>query len=196
MRKNVLVFGLLVFVGIVTFVVGCSQVVSTSSGSYFPHENGYSWEYAITSSSSTLESYVTFKFNGTTTIAGTIEVQNWEAKQSGSTSISYIKVESNGVYSYGGTYATAETGTLMLPLPPSVGQAGIISGGTTYEVLARENVTVPAGTFDCYKVRAYYSSGYNDFWWGAGAGLVKSYSYYVYSSIVYTGTIELKSKNF
>jgi len=184
----------LLFLGIMVLVAGlagCSRVAPDSSVAYFPHNDGYSWEYVMTSSPSTLETNITIRFNGTTRISSTLEVQNWEVNLIGYTSTSYIKVQNDGVYSYGGTSLTSETGSLILRLPPSVGQTWSAGGGS-YEVLGRENVTVPAGTFDCYKVRGSSSGGYSDNWWGAWAGLAKGYSVYGSTN---TSTV-LKSKNF
>lgn len=187
MKKSILLLGLLVF------AAGCGHVISIVETGYYPHQDGYRWQYTFSTSTTTETTSLTISFNGTTTIWGTIEVQNWVSQTAGSISISYIKVTNDGVYSWGGNTSTAEAQTLQLPLPPTVGCTWRVSSATA-EVLARENVTVPAGTFDCYKVRTTSATSYTDYWYGAGAGIVKIAT--VNPSSSYSATLVLNSKNF
>jgi hypothetical protein len=85
----------------------------------------------------------------------------------------------------------------LLAFPLEVGKtwnAIPVSSQIVGTVVARENVTVPAGTFDCYKVSMVTTSGSYSFtstaWIGNNVGLVKSTSDYSTAETV------LVSKNF
>jgi hypothetical protein len=168
----------------IIFLAGCSVLEQTSGGggeSYFPHSNGYTWTY-----SSNDGGWQILTFEGTA-LVGSTTVQKYKgyarfASGHTSTSESYFRIDSTGVYSYGSPSYLLTTPQTMFAFPMEVGktwEAGV-SGSYTIRasVQAKENVTVPAGTFDCYKVKFVNYNGtvetysYN-IWLGNNAGMVK-----------------------
>jgi hypothetical protein len=186
-KKRVLVFSLFVaFIAI--FVSSCSLLQQTSSGggeSYFPSVDGNTWFLVNNDGSSQLM-----------TVEGTVTIGSVTAKRfystyfsssyGTSTSESYFRVDSSGVYAHGSPTSPMSIGIPFLVFPLEVGKSWDIVTGTyssKANIVAKENVTVPAGTFDCYKVK--YSS-YNgtvetysyNYWFGNNAGPVKMTSGY------------------
>jgi len=182
-------FAVLVFAGLGLIMAGCSSLQSTSGGggeNYFPHAQGNTWRHPSTDGSSQV-----MTVEGTTSV-GSITVQKFSScyhSASGytSTSEAYYKIDGSGVYSHGSPNYPSSVGIPFIVFPLDVGKTWdvIISGSTSAKatVVSKENVTVPAGTFDCYKVS--YSSTYMNYvgstetntstvWFGNNAGIVKS----------------------
>lgn len=165
-------------------VSSCSLLQSTSSGggeSYFPSAIGNTWFSKGTDGTSSL-----------TTVEGTITIGSITAKRFRSYNVSsptyaytnevYYKVDSTGVYVHGQDGVTSSMGIPLLSFPLEVGKSWdiMVSGlnSTRATVLAKETITVPAGTFDCYKIVAVSMYGtietYRSYLWlGNNAGMVK-----------------------
>lgn len=185
MKNLLIVFCLVLSLMLMGMLYGCTQTTSSSSSgdgdsSYYPHVNGYSWTYNTSSKTTTKtiynsNTYLSTQetsgtevdlFNGTSEVSGvgTAQVlQVTTTTTSGSTtSNSLIVANSSNVKYYGTTSAPTTDALTMLVFPLSVGSSWTTqNGGITVEasVIAKESVTVPAGTFsDCYKVK--YSSNY------------------------------------
>lgn len=99
--------------------------------------------------------------------------------------VNYYRIDSSGVYFHGssGFFTTESLAVLCFPL--EVGKSWLVhNSGVTGSILARENITVPAGTFDCYKlalVSTYIINGVtresvNYAWLSNNVGIVKSAS--------------------
>ena len=200
MKKQALLFSLMIVLFCV-LVSGCSLLQQTSSGggeSYFPHAQGNTWRQSSTDGSSQI-----MTAEGSTSI-GSTTVQLFRStyiSSSGSVSTSdaYYRIDSTGVYSHGSSSYPSSIGIPIFSFPLEVGKMWdvMVSGpySTKCTVLAKENVTVPAGTFDCYKIEGLSMYGtievYRSYiWLGNNAGIVKGTSN--------TSTIEsvLQWKNF
>src|SRR3989339_902018 len=194
------------FLVVLVFVVaigvfGCAQqgteVANVQAQSYFPHEDGYSWEYHSSwIFDGTREAYSDTKtryFDGTTTLANGLVVQNFmvsgEAITLPATAADTLKafailegslcyyISETGVYTYGSVKNPTTEAELIIPLPLKVGDfwAGSYA---IYEVICTEEVTVPAGTFSAIKIGMTFldTNEPNAFdWYAPGVGLVKSY---------------------
>ncbi|MFA4844218.1 MAG: hypothetical protein WC632_04615 [Candidatus Margulisiibacteriota bacterium] len=179
-------------------------VLAPAAGrNYFPNTDGYSWQYNLNQSGAKMIS----TFNGTTVINGSLNVQKYESTYLDSngnvylsTIESYHVVNDSGVYFHGyPSYSTVEGSPLLL-FPLETGKSWTYSSSGIYKtiitVMGQETITVPAGSFDCYKV-AYVSyngtveSSRVNYWFGNGVGLVKSTL-----DNANNDTIVLDSKNF
>ncbi len=175
---------------------------------YYPNGDGYSWtyqiaSYAVNSSPATGVEKVTF--SGTTTVENLV-VQKLIIEDtfgsSVSTSEGRIGVTEGSVKSYPNLVATADASTLYT-FPLSVGAKWFVSGTIEASVVTQESVTVPAGTFGCYKISGSTVIGYvNTFtyneWLASRVGSVKK-QYFIFApngSSVLAATWELTSKNF
>jgi hypothetical protein len=206
MLKKMIGLGLLL--GVV-FMVGCATVSSGGSGgsNYFPSTNGYSWNYETfyTSSSSwSVTSYVStseFTFDGTTTVdSTTVQIfrSTYISQYGVSTSETLFLVNDQGAFMYGPLQSPTTEAVTFLQFPLSVG-AQWMAYDATVEVVAKETVTVPAGTFnDCYKIDMVPNDPtYTSYlWFGPNVGIVKSFSSSSYGSSTSASTMELVRKNF
>lgn len=176
-----------VFVGLALVMAGCSLLQPTSSGggeSYFPHAQGNTWRHSSADGSSQV-----MTAEGSTSI-GSTTVQIFSstyisATGSVSTSEAYYRVDGSGVYAHGSSDYPSSIGLPFLSFPLEVGKTWdiVISGSYANKasVVAKESVTVPAGTFDCYKVNYFTLNGtieiYNsNIWFGNNVGIVKANS--------------------
>jgi hypothetical protein len=103
------------------------------------------------------------------------------------TSTSYLRQSNDAILSYESLTDPEPDTTLMLDL--AVGKTWSQVSGTdtmVYTVLVKEDVTVPAGTYDAWKIKLVYNSGTPMYYWYAGGtGLVKmSYTYTYYTATV------------
>ncbi len=208
-------------------MVGCGQ--STQSVTDFiPHADGHTWEYECTFWDGTLEvagSLKTRWFSGTTDLNG-VTVQNFHMTEEAlvylfgginafglpsSGSLAYYHIDDTGVYGYGTSASPAAQSVLVLPLPLEVGDEWERAYGdlTFYcSAAATELVTVPAGTFNAFKVHVTDSGTEEvswDEWYADGVGMVKSAMYGVVVASLEGGQIipttvdyfeELTEKNF
>ena len=175
------------------FGSGCSvlqQAGSTGGGeSYFPHAQGNSW--VMTGSDGGTE---TMTVEGTINVGGSntaqkfcsCYMQNIGASAYTSTGETYYQINGTGAYYWGNSGYVFPAAYTMFPFSLEVGKSWdmIASGSPTVKgiVVARENVAVPAGTFDCYKlalVATYVLPGGTSeteteyYWLGDNAGFVK-----------------------
>lgn len=200
MNKKTALCGLLAFIVAATF--GCSVLQGTSTGggeNYFPHTNGLSWVMIYTSG----ERIVT-TVEGTATV-GSVEVQVFYstgiATSGGTTKSDAIyKVDSSGVFFYGSSQYPFPVPFKLFQFPLEIGANWTVysTGGVTMEgtVLTKENLTVPAGTFNCYKVKFTTRVGTieppsNYIWLGENTGPVKIITNYLSTTESF-----LQSKNF
>lgn len=220
MNKRIIGLGIIVFCVLVIGLIGCSTTTSTSTTTtttvittttttvpggqqYFPHTDGNAWNYQRTSSNTTETRTARVSFTGTAVVnsvkANSVTAQLLRTEylnSSGaptSTSETLVSVTSAGVFSYGNSTDPTTEASTMYAFPLTIGStwSGIYA---TFEVLAIENVTVPAGTYsNCFKVRQYNSStSYSDTWLAENVGIVKALGVNSTS----TTTTELTSVNF
>jgi len=182
MKKQAILFSLM-FVLFGVLVSSCSILQQTSSGggeSYFPSAFGNTWFSKSTNGESSIM-----------TVEGMVNIGSITAKRffttnfhssGASTNEVYFKIDSSGVYTHGSDGYVSSIGIPFLAFPLEVGKRWDISVTSTFStrgsILAKENVTVTAGTFDCYKVRFtnYYGTletDSTDWWFGNNAGIVK-----------------------
>lgn len=202
--NKIIVFALwlIMTLALILTMFGCSNVANSQGGvgaqdpiSTFPHADGNRWEYDQTLVAGTLETLYSNKvcyFDGTTILDNGREVQNFIiTTESGarilavpgvlsSSNISYRYVDATGVYSYGSLENPLTTASLILPLPLGVGETWERGTGLTkasYEAVATEEITVPAGTFQTIKISWLDDDG-SDYgyyeWYADGFGMVKS----------------------
>jgi len=192
--NSVLLLVVLVFV-VVMVILGCAQqgteVLTAQTQTYFPHEDGYLWEYRysiISGETDTIASATkVFYFDGNTTLSNGLVVQNFMlSTEALSLAVSaadtlkmfeispglssYYYVSENGVYCYGTPVNPTTEAELIIPLPLQVGDVWT-SFGSTYEAIGTEEVTVPAGTFTTIKIYDSKDDLYK--WYADGVGLVK-----------------------
>ncbi len=181
-----LVIIVLVFVAGV-WVAGCGQTLQVSSPNYFPHNDGYSWEYACKQTVGTSESSwtKTYYFDGTATLSdGRIVQKLMVSEEATATSIKcssfagtsgYYQIDDSGVRHYGSLSHPTTEATLILPFPLDVGNTWERGAIGTFEVIGVETVDVPAGSFSTFKV-GLQEEGFEMYeWYADGVGMVKSY---------------------
>ena len=180
--KTVFLAGILAF--FLVLAHGCSQKTEEGGGkSYFPNGVGNTWTYSNDDGTS-----MTVTVDRTDVIFGNIAVQLFVATDLDSgghvtdTDEEYYRVTDAGVYDHGTPTYPQETGLPWLLFPLTVGKTWTFVDGTTYDriatVVAIENVTVPAGTFSCYKVSYTWKQDDTEIstdtsWFGDGVGVVK-----------------------
>lgn len=187
-------------------IVGCGKAVNSPVKlSYFPHEDGYRWEYRCRFVAGPSESS-SFKriryFDGTTILPSGLTVQNFivtdEVAAHAAKAFSkintfglllsspknYCYIDGTGVYSFGSSSYPATEAKLILPLPLEVGKVWQRGSGIfnlICEAVGEEEIAVPAGTYNAVKVNVRESSTTEPLyyeWYADGIGMVKfSYSY-------------------
>lgn len=171
-------------ISLIAFVVGCGLLQQSSGGggrSYFPNTDSYSWRYSSTDGSSSISTVEGTRQIGSATVQ-VVKSRYTSASGTVSTGETYWRVEDAGVYIYPSVSTTESMTFLAFPL--EVGKTwktydyGTSEYSSTASVAARENVTVSAGTFDCYKVgyvtkRGTVELSSSNIWFGDGAGMVK-----------------------
>ena len=189
---------------------GCGKQIGAGVGgaNFFPHNDGYVWNYLLTSSSTTDSTSPRLRFDGNSTLFGSIPVQHFKSGtvitstgQVTNETTSYVRVTDAGVYTYGFRDIRTDSPTMeastFLVFPFDIGTKWRPSATSdTVEVVARENVTVPAGTFDCYKLIQNASSYTAESWIGSGAGVVKSRQSITSGSAKTVTDVVLQNKNF
>jgi hypothetical protein len=187
--------------------IGCNvaQPVPSDTGGkeYYPVTLGYSWIYQNKDSSGSVTSTTTQSVTGTTSLFGkTLSIIR--SVSSSLTSEGLFEVSDSAVKSYGTTTSPTSDAQTVLVFPLSVGSSWTVSNilgiRTTASVTTKENVTVSAGTFSCFKVAYVYNYStitmYIDYWFAANVGLVKAAIHDFTDSSKISATIELYSKNF
>lgn len=202
MKKIKLVLLIGIFVCLGCLIVGCNVVSSSSGGggrNFFPNGEGYTWRTMATDGPTTL---VTFE--GTTTVdSTTVQIYKQMFFDSGGTmqgtSETYFQVTDSAVYLYGYSSSLIVPAQTFLQFPLAVGNSWTVAsvGSTTLVASVTENssVTVPAGTFNCYRVDYVASTGGDEsttisYWFGENAGIVKG------ASSSSTTEVELAWKSF
>ena len=176
---------------------------------YYPNADGDVWIYQLLTfmSGSTTESTAEATFNGTQVVDGLtaqIQIISGGALE---TQEALIIATNSDVKEYGSPDGpTTEANIRDLRFPSVVGdrwEYDLVDDITTTEPLAVESINVPAGTFNCFKVRIVGPSGptgypANIYWYAKDVGVVRRITGYFYTSgaEVATLTLNLKSKNF
>lgn len=206
MFKKLIGLGLLFVFILIVGILGCTQfqqAADTGGREYYPNTDGYSWTYQLTSSAG-VGGVLTYSWNGTTTI-DSINVQKFKSEYSSggivSTSEVLFKVSDDDVRCYGTTDSSTTEPMIILDFPLEIGKSWYLCSFLTWEaiVAAQETVTVPAGSFSCFRVDLdmYGISPLSSSWYAKDVGIVKSVGYTVSSGVIIaTSTLELTSKNF
>jgi len=150
---------------------------------YYPHEDGYSWRYESSEGSGYSGYIVTFE--GTATMADGLNAQFrkqtiFNSDGTNPTYVDFVRVADAGVYFYEDLLTTAASTYLEFPLAIGNSWTYYISD-SFYGIITvedRESVTVPVGTFDCYRLGFVYMNEGVEFarsktWLGDGVGVVK-----------------------
>ncbi len=196
---------ILLFLFLAVIIAGCQQAqeISTTTTStttttttsttttlagenYFPHAGGNTWFYISSDGSSQITTVEGTAFVGSlpTQIFKTLYISPSDIK---TTSEAYFRVTSSGAYYYGLPGWTTTEGYVYLSFPLEVGKSwifySIASSSIMANVVAHEDLMVPAGTFECYKVifttmNGSVETGSSNIWFGNNAGMVKMTSSY------------------
>ncbi len=194
--------GIFISILLVALVVGgCNTATTTSTVAsagreYFPNTEGYSWTYQATSFFAPTNYSLSLTFSGTAAVDSlVVQKQRYDYQdQIFPTMEALIAVNDLAVLSYGTTQSSTTSAFVTLDFPLTIGKTWFTEVTNEAEVITRESVTVPAGTFDdCLLVKYTFGSRQTNYYWYArNVGLVKGISIHVDG----TGTLELTSKNF
>lgn len=168
---------------------------SNHTNSYYPNTDGYEWKYDVSSWNSytgtTSTSEGTQKVNGSYTYSNGLTLQKFYQESLSVSQEALTEVTASTVKTYGNTiFPTAES-TTLLSLPLSVNASWNYYQNYKAQVVAQENVTVPLGTYNAYKV---YYEPYNNvsqyIWFAENIGAIKSEITTV-SIVIIPGTIPI-----
>ena len=159
----------------------------------YPHANGSEWIYSF-EGSDTIKYVISGTFQhpaagNTQQLISYVNVTDgWERYDT-----QYLKVTENDMRIY--LDSKSSDYYMLLKFPLKVGNQWNAGKGYTANVSSKENTSVPAGSFNCYKID-YTSSGDSmTFWWPSNVGGMGAKNY----GLWYFGndpiTIELKSYN-
>jgi len=182
--KGFFLAGILVL--FVVLAVGCTQLISNGEGgsSYFPVDQGNTWEYLNSDNTRTITEVDGFRILPGDIIVNIFKTTDYDSVDTEiGTSEEYYRVTDSGVYDHGSPTLIFDPGALWLEFPLSVGNSWTVYtlGTSDYiaTIMAKEDITVPAGTFSCYKVRYVWKQGDTEilppttYWYGDGVGKVK-----------------------
>lgn len=159
----------------------------------YPHANGSEWIYSFEGSD--LIKYVisgTFQHpaagNTQQLISYVFVTDGWQKYDT-----QYLKVTENDMRLY--LDDTSSDYYMFLKFPLKVGNQWNAGKGYTANVSSKENASVPAGSFSCYKID-YTSSGWSmTFWWPSKVGGMGAKNYGLWALEGNPITTELKSYN-
>lgn len=159
----------------------------------YPHANGSEWIYSFEGSD--LIKYVlsgTFQHpaagNTQQLISYVFVADGWERYDT-----QYLKVTENDMRLY--LDSKSSDYYMLLKFPLKVGNQWNAGKGYTANVSSKETASVPAGSFDCYKID-YTSSGWSmTFWWPSKVGGMGAKNYGLWAISGNPITTELKSYN-
>ena len=219
MRKTILT-GFTFF--LLFFLYACGQQSSTvTDNNWWPHQDGYSWTYNVSTSwygsvegyRSTVEGYrsttETWTFDGTANLYNlTVQklINSNPLPNHSSLEAEYILINNSGAFDYGSEGNPTSEPVTVLSYPIEIGGQWYSQSYIFCKVLGKENINVPAGTYETYKIRFDLGSGdYLDKYYAKNVGMVKSFSsinLILYDSSGNMGsatiiaTYELTGKNF
>jgi len=159
----------------------------------YPHANGAEWVYSFEG-----ENAVKYVISGTFDHPSAGNTQKFISSVYGSGGwqkydTQYLKVTENDVRLY--LDKTSSGYYMLLKFPLKVGNQWDAGKGYTATVSSKETTSVPAGSFDCYKID-YTSSAWNmTFWWPSKIGGMGAKNYGLWAVSGTPITIELKSFN-
>ena len=162
MLKKVVIIGLALLMG--GIILGCAELdraIEQITFYHFPNTDGNSWEYESSSSTTSETTIYKTTFNGTYTL-GSLTLQR-QKQESFSSLFSYtqealVKVSDSDVKFYGTVSNPTLEAEAFLMFLMGIGDKWFTQGTDEATVMVKENVTVPAGTYnDCLKIR--YTSG-------------------------------------
>ncbi|UCG30051.1 MAG: hypothetical protein JSV53_11225 [candidate division WOR-3 bacterium] len=154
-----------------------------AAGDYWPCAIGNLWDYVVTMTVDTgdttmsVTGSITLKIVGDTVLINGqyVFMQEYVVTMSGSVDRDtyYIADTDTSILRFSSVYDTIPD--VMLEFPLETGNNWIVSGYQTAAVLGRKNISVPAGTYNCYEVAyaAYGDTVYDYF--AANTGIVKEY---------------------
>lgn len=182
MKRSIITLVAIFALSFILLSSDCEEENGGVATNYFPHADQTTWVFDEVIEDET----ITMKLNGTENHATAGEVQVLEMTTGGETFYTYIKANDNGVTMY--FDLTTDDRWEILRYPIKVGDTW--HWDITYndenpendeewhaEVLAEENVSVPAGEFTALKI-TLSSAGYVDetFWFASGTGWVRDYA--------------------
>jgi hypothetical protein len=189
---------------LIAAVAAACAIQQAPAAETFPTAQGTTWNYALTEefgegvhpsegtnvdAQGKLHSSVTMYAAGPQQVDG-VETQKIETHREGKVRfVEYLKVDDNAVTAIAragedGKIIKAVPPQKMLTLPPHVGdkwewkgKVGETPAEQTYEVLAKESVTVPGGKFDAFHLRVTqkgFPATTEDRWFVPEVGYVKT----------------------
>lgn len=171
-----------------------------AAGDYWPCAIGNLWDYVYTMTLDTGDTTMSVTGSITITIVGDtvlindqyVFMQEYVVTMSGSVDRDtyYIAETDTTILRFNSVYDTIPD--VMLEFPLETGNNWIVSGSQTASVLGRQNISVPAGTYNCYEVAyaAYGDTVYDYF--AANTGIVKEYMSDTESGMTLTVEVELE----
>jgi hypothetical protein len=150
--------------------------LNPTTTSYLPLQTGNTWSY-VTYDTASLSPNARHQNAGIRTMAVTGPAHEgdevWSVDNNGDT-ILYVE-KSNGIFTVGDPSSPWSNLILVVPYPAEPGKS-VTTRGQTVTIEAQEDITVPAGTFRCVRVKYTLAEPQGlewTSWYGRGVGLVK-----------------------
>jgi hypothetical protein len=159
----------------------------------YPHANGSEWVYSYEGES--IIKYVISGTYGHPSAGNTQKLINYVMGSNGwqKYDIQYLKVTENDVRLY--LDQTSSSYYMLLKFPLEVGNQWNAGKGYTATVSSKETASVPAGSFESYKIDYTSSGGSMTFWWASKVGGMGAKNYGLWYLNNNPINIELKSYN-
>ena len=197
-KRYRVVAAIVLSVAVVSLLVSCGDdddepIGPTAPTFTYPHANGSEWIYSFEGADS-----IRYVISGTYEhpAAGTTQklisyvfvTDGWEKYDT-----QYLKVTDFDMRLY--LDDTSSSYYMFLKFPLKVGKQWDAGKGYTANVSSKEDITVPAGSFGCYKID-YTSTGWSmTFWWPSKVGGMGAKNYGLWNIGGKPITIELASYN-
>ncbi len=196
-KRYGLTVGAILLVTAVPLLTSCEgekePVGPTPAAFTYPHANGSEWVYSYEGES--LIKYVISGTYGHPSAGNTQKLISYVFSGGGwqKYGTQYLKVTDTDVRLY--LDQTSSGYYMLLKFPLKVGNQWNAGKGYTATVSTKETTSVPAGSFDCYKID-YTSSSWNmTFWWPSKIGGMGAKNYGLWSMGSTPIAIDLKSYN-
>lgn len=194
--RSVVTVAAVLLAGIAPLLLSCGDdeepAGPTTPTFTYPHANGSEWTYAYEGVNAV--KYVisgTFQHpaaGNTQQLITYLYYDGWERYDT-----DYLKVTENDMRLY--LDDTSSDYYMLLKFPLAVGNQWNAGNGYTANVSSKEKTSVPAGSFDCYKIDYTSSGGSMTFWWPSNVGGMGAKNYGLWYAGTTPITIELKSYN-